>query len=358
MIDLCDVSNHALIFFLSLLHNQQSRHFDAKYQAYYWHNSDTGQSVWDEHSRSVDSLQNDLDQMQRQPNIISSYNRGTSRVSTESILRQSVHSSKSQNTKSRRPVNGTRGVELTALSRAAIEEDGDDSEFSDKISLLHRHGDEDSAEESSVFPSQESIVRATTSRDIWMFTIYIYINAFLIEGPLAACEGVCRSILFLVSGAFILLTAVASREKYFLILSGKLFREASLCAAATLTLLVPGAGIFVYRRYHQDGEWDLSTVPTILGHVDSRRFISFSYGNGSFASNVRYDTHHTNKSTYEAKIEGNQELMSGVRVQPVRQLQRQCLDTWSGEILLEPRKIQFIIVQIVRGEDPLGILHS
>ena len=59
--------------------------------------------------------------------------------------------------------------------------------------------------------------------------------------------------------------------------SGALFfaREALICFAASLTLVIPFLGIlFVYHAWGPDGQYELSPIITIFGRVDPRRFVS------------------------------------------------------------------------------------
>jgi len=59
--------------------------------------------------------------------------------------------------------------------------------------------------------------------------------------------------------------------------SGALFfaREALICFAASLTLVIPFLSIlFVYHAWGPDGQYELSPIITIFGRVDPRRFVS------------------------------------------------------------------------------------
>lgn len=348
----------------------QSRHFDAEYQSYYWHNAGTGQSVWDEDEGRTEE---EGSQHRSPPNERVSYKhqqprRGDLKYSNNRDPRFSDTRSRSRKNDQNGSDPRSHGSEHH--SRIAVktsrndsshkesdDEDDEDGE-NDSSTLLQNKEKTEKTEKNKLesfeitIPPQRNLVNAQTSRAIWAYSICMFLNAIVVEGPFSALEGILRGMFFFISSIFVLFSAVLffHRRHYFFNFSYQLLREALLCGAAAVTLSIPGAACIVYRQYVLDGDWDLSTIPTVLGWVDSRRFYSFSYGNGSFASNVRYDTR------TDRQVSQDYDKFKG---QSGKQQQWSTLDTWKSNdfILLEPRRLQYNVIRIVRGEDPLGILH-
>jgi hypothetical protein len=224
-------------------------------------------------------------------------------------------------------------------SNESIDSPYDDSE------TFHR-------EDISVHQSQIASVHASTSRDIWVYSVCIFVNAFILEGPAAVLEGILRAAIFSIGSIIVLLFAVLCRKKGWFYLSGQLIREVLLCIFAVLTLCIPGTACLVYRRYQSDDVWDLAPIPSLLGWIDGKRFSSFTFGNGSFANNVRHDDYVYDESDH------NQPSVKYTSVQQQNELERVCEDSWEGNIILEPRRMQADIIRIVRGEDVLRILTT
>lgn len=65
------------------------------------------------------------------------------------------------------------------------------------------------------------------------------------------------------------------------------FREAMLFLACAVTLAVPCTALVIYRTMplDTDEDWDVQPLPTLLGHVDPRRFWAFTLGRTSNANN-------------------------------------------------------------------------
>jgi hypothetical protein len=326
-----------------------------KHNAYYWHNEDTGHSVWNEDDCSAKSIDTEVSvyalnqeqrnnhhhhQQQRQFSPLSG-DQGFDNVSLGNT--QNSYSIKNDAIEDRFiRKNYFQDFDETAVGEIQEEE----ADKSNVTSALLLEKDTKREFRGDVTHSQADIVHISTSRDIWVYSICIFINTLFVEGPLAAAEGIIRCVIFLSMGFIFFLMAALFRQKAFLNLGLKFFRESLLCSVTTLTLCIPGAACLVYRRYSKDDDWELAPLPTLLGMVDARRFISFSFGNGSFASNVLYSLN--NDKSLETHHNNGREKR--------RQHQWPCQDSWPGCILLEPRRIQTDMILIVRGEDPFGIL--
>jgi len=55
--------------------------------------------------------------------------------------------------------------------------------------------------------------------------------------------------------------------------------------AVSLTFF-PCGGCFVYWLYKAEGDWNVSSIPTVVGWVDPRRLAAYSFGMGSSACNI------------------------------------------------------------------------
>lgn len=134
---------------------------------------------------------------------------------------------------------------------------------------------------------------ATNSR---LFAWFVLLHGCLCEAPLAVVEGLVRGPLYLVAAAWIAIVSLigasshaeqrAELSKH----AAALAREGVLLLAATLTLAVPfSTSCTVYGEvFDRTDDWDVHTVPTLLGAVDPRRFFVFAFGQaGELGSNGR-----------------------------------------------------------------------
>lgn len=258
---------------------------------------------------------------------------------------------------------------------------GDDD---DTTSLLN--GEQEDTQKQKL-PTQKAVVYATTQVDICCYSFWIFLNAALLEGPLAAAEGCVRAGLFFAAAALALLPALVFRHADLTTFVRLLVREGLLSLAAAATLAVPFMACTAYRRYRMDVDWALAPLPSVLGWVDSRRFAVLTYGNGSFACNVRYDQMLVRQDGaagdgaqaadgdvdgangpvfHDVHGAGDPEEPSSKKKKKRKQARARargaegwpCEDTWPGAILLEPRRVHINLVLIVRGDDPLNILGS
>ena len=160
----------------------------------------------------------------------------------------------------------------------------------------------------------------------------LFVNACLCECPLAILEGVVRAALFAGVGAVLLFAAACTCDKLWVLHAKQCAREAVLTLAAVLSLLIPFMVCFVYRRYDDEEDWDLSPLPTLLGWVDTQRFMAFSFGGGSNAQ----------------QRGGNDDNEAYPRV--IFDLHdEQSQDSWRQGILLSPRKVFHTLTEIARG---------
>lgn len=239
---------------------QWSKHFDIEFKTYYWHNSDTKQSVWCEDEEDAYSSKSDEEQKDHLGQT------NDKKINTKNSLGEvelrdlkKSDSSNNNNSSSRTESSSSSGGNN---NRSTSNQRSDDS------ALLLTQNSTDSFEiliSPELSPTSLDEIHISTSRDVLIYSICIFVNAFIVEGPLALLEGILRFILFLTGSILTLVSAGFLCRKSLLSTSFLLFRESVLCAAAAITLLLPGTSCLVYRNYHTDNEWELSPLPTILG---------------------------------------------------------------------------------------------
>ena len=206
--------------------------------------------------------------------------------------------------------------------------------------------------------SSEKTSDPKIDREISNNSICIFVHASIVEGPMAVVEGILRAAIFLVASVIMILLAGMCLEGLYLSYSFMLLRDVFLSFSASITLCFPGASCLVYRWYRLEDTWELAPIPTIFGWVDSRRFMSFTFGNGCFARNVRHDDYFYDSLERSGNNgNGGIQYTSSLEQEQIDK-NRIFYDSWSGVIFLEPRRVQADIIRIVRGDDTLGILNG
>eukprot|EP01041_Mallomonas_annulata_P002221 gene2221-4316_t len=169
--------------------------------------------------------------------------------------------------------------------------------------------EDDLIEEISQTESNVLRAFADTEDDIRNYAKCFYVHACLFEGPAACIEATLRFFLFIFIASVILFFAIITCKRSIRPLAICYIREALLSGAAAIALLIPGIVLLVYKDFNPEDDWDIAPIPTILGYVDVRRFIVFSFGQGESASNIHF---------------------SGVM---------NSQDSWTGTVLLPPHKV-------------------
>ena len=345
---------------------RQSQHFDTEYQTHYWHNTVTGQSIWcdDDEAEDFESAPKEI-QMQSH---ISKHHNGSPTESLEMESKSAGNDHIISGIDNRlgdfpttqypkKPLEQPHSIDREAgLEMGTVRElinpqishsSTDSAEYDDGSSFCQKGQNEQLPRS----PSEPSISRSMR-RDICLYSVCIFINAFFVEGPLAVVEGSLRASICLVGSAVALILAALFRDRAFLLMCFFMLRDSILCIGAVATLCLPGSPCIVYRWYHMDREWELAPIPTILGWVDARRFVSFTFGNGCFASNVRHDNF-----LYDGTERDHPDGIKYNSASQQEDLARQCQDSWEGNIFFEPRRVHADIMRIYRGDDRLQILH-
>jgi hypothetical protein len=133
----------------------------------------------------------------------------------------------------------------------------------------------------------ELSVEDQTQFDILCYMRCLYLNAVLIESPLALLECAIRCVLLLILVLSLSVYHVGYSRQNPLSDSfmRKCIRELVICVATIPTLLIPGLILYAYLNYSSSNEWNLHPIPTIVGMVDVRRFLAITCNGGSSAAN-------------------------------------------------------------------------
>jgi hypothetical protein len=137
----------------------------------------------------------------------------------------------------------------------------------------------------------------TDSRFLWYRRMVLF-NAVVIECPLAVSECLVRSLLCLVVATVLALIFVLFCNRRACRWSLSFLSESVLLGAAGLTCCVPILPVcMIYWRYDpSNDDWCMLPLWTVVGKVDARRLLAFSFGGGSSAANVFVRTLDDSKS--------------------------------------------------------------
>lgn len=192
--------------------------------------------------------------------------------------------------------------------------------------------EEDEEDNIYLINDSDRVVADTESR-IRSHVRCMYCTACLFEGPCAFLETIVRSLIFLIATIVCALLAiiVTSSKAYYVEQAKKLLRETIICAAAALSLaLIPCVPCTIYRNYKEDEDWDLAPIPSIVGWIDTRRYMAFCYGGGAMAQ------------TTENTINQNKLLDFHMK---------SSVDSWPGSILFSPRKVSSTCSHILNVQE-------
>lgn len=211
------------------MHNDAwTKHYDEKYRAWYYYNSQTEESVWEgeEKASAIESF----------------------------LVKKNKKSGKR---------NDQKGF----------------SKFMQSLHTSSHHSELDS------FLRQED-EETVLKRDETNFSRFSLCNAVIFEAPLCCVEGLFRItvllILLLLWGCRPSASPANQPSKWKIIL-----KDISLTLLATFLLAIPGFILLVYRQNSSQDEWKLVGIPTGFGNIDPRRFVTITMiGLGRSAHNA------------------------------------------------------------------------
>lgn len=207
-----------------------TRFFDDEQKAYYWYNSKTGESRWEDNNNYEQERTNELN------------------IESQSLIHQ--------------------------------------EEIPKKKKVKNKKGSKASKD---FYISQEDIDK---EEEIYEFKSYekcVIINALIFENIGCLLESFFRSLLLIILLIVIMIFDLIIFRNY---LYRKEFlkqiaRDLLLTIGICLSLLVPGLIWYVYREYSSSGTWSLNSLPTLFGKADCRRFGTITLvGAGVSAENI------------------------------------------------------------------------
>ena len=283
--------------------------FDNNYEAYYYFNTQSGESEWVEDVEGGESAEKDADLDEIE----------LTRIATESLSDPTSKRSGQQEEE---------------------EEEEEDEEDDGGVRLI----------------TDADRVRADTQSALTAHMRCVFLTACLCESPLAVVEGAVRSASFFAGCIVFSFAAVVSPSSraVWLVRAKECGREMLLTIAAVLTLLLPCTACLVYRNHDDEEEWDLAPLPTILGWVDSQRFAVFTLGGGALArvrSGPRGDA--TGTSSSSPSSSSRDDLAGTLDLHDSRSA-----DSWGSGILIAPRKILKSLLIIARGDAEASLLDD
>lgn len=298
-----------------------TRYYDEGYNAYYLYNEKTGESVWesDYYAEAAESSK----AIERTPKEVELTEIGKNFQQETEHAESDAHDSLLRN------------VPTTFRSRD-----------------FPRDGPPQTSEQKS-------------SYDLLCYSRFVFFNAILVEAPLAIIEGSLRiamvSILLLVKLGYYAYLRQPGGSVPFIISYG---REILLTSAAMLTLLMPGAILFVYRHYSYETEWELRPIPTVLGNVDARRFGTITFSSGSMAINSGASTSSisgassvNNASARAPRTVSHSKPLPADTAVVTRRIGEHNQDTWRGTLKWVPREIYNDICRFISGDNSIQSLN-
>ncbi len=200
-----------------------TRYYDTENRAYYWYNSETGESQWDD-----DQTQYDVEE---------------SEVDTQSLIRNAIET---ENTKLERH---------TPVAESSLSDISSASLSSDELYYW---------------------------RFLYINAIVVEAPICVIEAILRVLVLIVLILLITIYYLAIYRSISAAKGEVKVLL-----RDIALTLVAGGTLLFPGIILYIYRNFHPRDEWNLALLPTPIGLIDCRRFLVLTvFGSASLARNV------------------------------------------------------------------------
>lgn len=109
---------------------------------------------------------------------------------------------------------------------------------------------------------------------------------FMFEYPILVLECILRSLCCLFLSIILLLFGIFCCQSTLRHASMCIFRECIISFAVMWSILIPFMIFFIYQNMNPSESWNIAPLPTIIGWVDCRRFLTITSGCGSHAENV------------------------------------------------------------------------
>ena len=274
--------------------SEWEQYFDHESNAYYWHNSLTGESRWDE-DEDEDSTHSLTYSLPSKSKSKGSKSKRASKGVSKGVSKSSSRTTDAVNTTSEGVDYNEENISKKTKGVSECVSEGVSKGASKKKKKRRRrdHSGDNEYNDEYIDLLREQDVFNRTGVDIYRYRKCFYLNILLLEYPLSVLEGCLRVCILSVGVVFLLLISlllwgvcssnVAWKGFSYLRL---MCREVVLTSAATISLLIPFVILLIYRDYDTENAWDISPLPTIIGTVDARRFCVITLGHGSDADNI------------------------------------------------------------------------
>ncbi len=183
----------------------------------------------------------------------------------------------------------TRSFDASSSDEDSEDLSGDESEESNDDTSDGEVDDPD-------FISSQSDVESA----VRFYVLSSLFHVIFIEAPLASLEGIFRGGFYTFVGMVSLFLATIKRQNDSSILRTKAIVHSGLqMLTAGFLLLIPGFLLFAYKdmidawkqgrlaKSAKVDDWAMGSIPSPLGQVDARQFMSITRGQGAYATNVR-----------------------------------------------------------------------
>ena len=241
-----------------------TRYFDTTYNAYYWYNSDTKESRWEQQE-----------------------------VNSYSFVDTSVSASKRSNSKQHHQ-HHRQHHHKPNLNPRSFGEFRKEFESNPHYFLDPNSKEEDESEELlSEGKNKKPKKRWEMINRMICYKRFIFLHAVMVESPMAVIEAFLRAFVLLFAAFIMTLSILISLTclnghwfVHSVITARKMLRESLLTFVTGMSLLFfPCGSCFVYWNYKAEGSWEVGPIPTLLGWMDPRRLGTFSLGQGRDAKN-------------------------------------------------------------------------
>lgn len=222
-----------------------SRHYDEKFNAWYYYNEKTKESVWEGEN-------------------------GAAEIELFLLNEEDIH----QNTEATKPKKAKNKKLLSGFTRYLRNAKNQEIISTDVDTLLDKPVNENS-------PTWDEV----------KFVRLALCAAIFLESWLCFLEGLIRCVILV----FIAISATVcfNKDNYFLktekSLSRKLkqiFSDILLTSLSSVLLIIPGYIYFIYRKHSAHESWALAPIPSFIGSIDPRRFATITIlGFGRIAEN-------------------------------------------------------------------------
>jgi hypothetical protein len=165
----------------------------------------------------------------------------------------------------------------------------DDTEKASEIDPFIRDNQQDDNDDTKTLIGLEvRRKREVFTSDEISYWRFMYVNAIIFESPLCVLESYLRIAFLIITILCMVAFRLCLRRNLNKIRESILtiLKDIMFTFAASLSFLLPGLILYIYKGFHPRDDWNLRPLPTIIGRVDCRRYFTIVlFGSGYFARN-------------------------------------------------------------------------